>query len=110
MIDIQKKVEAGDVLAFYSTQIWKRKRREILERDHYQCQRCLGKYKPEPGRVPRLTRARTVHHDIPLRECFALALVDRNLVSLCFRCHEEIEGRADWKINNTVERLTEERW
>ena len=107
---LERRVKAGDVLAFYSTNKWKQKRRQILARDHNNCQRCLGKFDSQ-GTV-KLRRARTVHHIVPLKENFSLALVDSNLVSLCFNCHEEIEGRAEWKTQfaKPKERLTEEKW
>lgn len=111
--EVRRRVKDGDVLAFYSTNRWKKKREQILIRDHHCCQRCLGNYKPDPDKLPRLTRARTVHHDIPLKQNFSLALADENLISLCFRCHEELEGRADWKTRLKVqgkEQFTKEQW
>lgn len=68
--------------AFYHTREWKRKRLEILQRDHYTCQRCRdnGCY----------TQAVIVHHMQHLRSVPELALTDSNLISLCDQCHEEI--------------------
>lgn len=66
--------------AFYHTTKWKYKRKDILKRDHNECQMCLqkGKY----------TRATTVHHIKHLRDMPELALTDSNLISLCNDCHE----------------------
>lgn len=66
--------------AFYHTTKWKYKRKDILKRDHNECQMCRkkGKY----------TRATTVHHIKHLRDAPELALTDHNLISLCNDCHD----------------------
>jgi 5-methylcytosine-specific restriction endonuclease McrA len=69
---------------------WRSVRREALERDEYECQRC-GKTMEEMGREP------DVHHLIPVR-CFddpqaAHRLL--NLVSLCRRCHTIVERNTE---------------
>ena len=58
--------------AFYHTTEWKRKRKEVLKRDHNACVRCrqLGKY----------TKAVTVHHVKHLKDVPELALTADNLV------------------------------
>lgn len=67
--------------AFYHTGAWKKKRKEILKRDHNSCKICRqnGKY----------TKAVTVHHIKHLRDVPELALTDNNLISLCRECHEK---------------------
>jgi len=67
--------------AFYHTTAWRKKRRAILKRDHYACQRCR--------RQGRYTPATTVHHKRHLKDAPELALTDGNLESLCAACHEE---------------------
>ena len=62
---------------FYQTQAWKRKRHTILIRDNFLCQYC--KRRP----------AKMVHHIKCVKDFPELALVDENLVSLCYSCHEE---------------------
>lgn len=104
-------VASGDVHAFYVLKEWKEKRKQILERDHNKCQRCLGNFKcGEPVKKIRLVDAKYVHHIIPLKENYDLALVDDNLVSLCFDCHEIVEGRKDSIVKPKKKLLTEEKW
>ena len=64
---------------FYTTAKWKRKREHILKRDGYLCQDCK--------RYGRMREATEVHHIQFLEFHPELAYDDRNLVSLCKRCH-----------------------
>lgn len=85
--------------ALYHTGEWKRKRDEILRRDHFACQMCKAKGK--------YTRADTVHHIKHLRDVPELALTDDNLMSLCASCHEEIhttENRTERGCYQNTER------
>ncbi|MFR6153331.1 MAG: HNH endonuclease [Faecalibacillus faecis] len=111
--EVRTLVSAGDVHAFYVSREWKDKRKEILERDHYECQRCKGLFvvKDKPIKRFKLTKAKYVHHILPMKEHFDKALNDDNLVSLCFHCHEIVEGRDDLnKWNKSKPKLTDERW
>lgn len=111
MEEVQMLVAAGDVHAFYISKEWIDKREDILKRDHYKCQRCLGKFiYGEPVKKIRLRDAKYVHHIRPMKEHFELALADDNLVSLCFQCHEIVEGRTGNIIRKKKKRLTEEKW
>lgn len=74
-------IEAGEHRRFYKRKEWKRKRRAILRRDNYECQRC----KANGG----YSRAVTVHHIQHLNKRPDLALVDSNLISLCGPCHNQ---------------------
>ena len=57
------------------------------------------------------TQAKYVHHIVPLKDNFQLELVDDNLVSLCFRCHEIVEGRDDIsKYSYKKQIVSEEKW
>ena len=85
--------------AFYHTKEWRRKRAEILRRDHGQCQRCRAKGKYTP--------AVTVHHIRHLKEAPELALTDRNLQSLCEACHNEVHPEKQYKPQSF---RNEERW
>lgn len=89
----------------YKTKEWKEIRQKVLKLDHYQCTRCkrifsakdvLGGYTKEKRDTP------LVHHTFEL-EKYPEWKYDiwveingkkvRNLVTLCFDCHEEIHGR-----------------
>ena len=111
--EVKQLVNDGDVHAFYVSREWKDKRIEILNRDHYECQRCKGNYVVEskPLKRIKIKRAKYVHHIIPMKDCFELALDDDNLVSLCFECHEIVEGRdGTWKKFKYKKKLTKEMW
>lgn len=106
---IKIEVANGNTLSFYSSSEWRAKREEIKKRDHYICQRCSGKFFPKE--YTEFTRAQVVHHIVPLKQDFSKCLENSNLVSLCFRCHEEIEGRADFeKVRKKKCGLTKEKW
>ncbi len=106
---IRDEVASGNTLAFYSTSEWRTKREEIKKRDHFLCQRCLGKFAPKGHTA--FYRAQVVHHIVPLKQDFSKCLESANLVSLCFGCHEEIEGRADFeKARKEKKPLTKEKW
>lgn len=82
-------IEKGREDIFYNGRPWRNKRKQILERDNFECQRCK-----EQGRV---SKADTVHHIKELKDNPELGMKDKNLISLCFRCHnivhERFEGR-----------------
>ena len=77
--EIRALIRSGQIKRFYKSREWKRKRKEILRRDNYECQRC----KREGG----FSKATTVHHIKHLDKHPELALVDSNLESLCGVCH-----------------------
>jgi len=70
---------------FYKNRKWKYKRAKVLRRDEYLCRECK--------RYGRTTAATTVHHVIPIEERPELALVSRNLISLCDSCHNAMHDR-----------------
>lgn len=96
---------------FYKWRKWLRVRREVLELDKFECQRCRNIYH-------RYRKATTVHHVNPLKERPELSLEiwyrdpathkeRRNLLSLCHDCHEEVHG---YRKREDIEPLTQERW
>lgn len=98
----------GKELVFYKSNLWEKKRLEILERDNYECQRCLGKL----GTInkPRLTKANTVHHIVEVKEDSSHMLDDDNLISVCKQCHNIIHNRGT-KINKkTFKKKITELW
>ena len=97
-----------DIHRFYIWGPWKKLRREVLQMDHGECQRCKAK--------KLYTKATTVHHVNYVKKHPELALEiwyewqgvkRRNLISLCHDCHEAVHG-----YRKPIEKklLTEERW
>lgn len=75
--------------AFYKSQAWVKKRQEILERDHWECQRCARN-----GLLTSREEKLVVHHILELKDYPELRLDDDNLETLCFNCHEIMHDRA----------------
>lgn len=68
---------------FYKTKEWKKVSNLVTLRDLGLCQQCK--------REGRTTIADMVHHIKPLKKAFHLRLVQSNLESLCFNCHNKID-------------------
>ena len=96
-----KAIKQGNVLKFYKSSYWLNKRKEILERDNNECQKCKSK--------GLFSIAECVHHIKHLRDYPELALTDSNLISLCNVCHNEEHPE---KLNNNTNKrfVNEERW
>lgn len=77
---------------FRNSKLWKRKRKEIKERDKYLCLICLlNKY----NTLNRFTtRDLQVHHIKPLKTNWDLRLDNSNLITLCPYHHEMAEKGA----------------
>lgn len=98
--------------SFYDSREWKRKRREILERDHFECCCCRAR--------GRYTRAVIVHHVRHLEDAPELALSDtyvdgcgavhRQLISVCRDCHETVCHPERLRRTALPEPVTAERW
>ena len=106
-IDYVKKCIREDIHRFYVWGPWKKVRREVLQMDHGECQRCKAK--------KIYTKATTVHHVNYVKKHPDMALEiwyewhgvrKRNLVSLCHDCHEAVHG---YRKPEKKETLTEER-
>lgn len=93
---IQQLIRDNNVHEFYTSSIWRKTQARILQKQHYECQRCKSK-----GLV---TKARTVHHKQHLRAHPELALDDNNLEAICERCHYDEHHRKKPGFMN------EERW
>lgn len=116
--NVRELIEAGEKNKFYKRAEWQKELRPmILKRDHYECQRCLHRWDSDkyPNTRPKkLTRAKTVHHILPMEQYPEYAKETWNLVSLCNRCHNEVEGR-DWfkfRVFTKKEKpqINEEKW
>lgn len=75
---------------FRNTQVWKKKRRNILSRDKGLCQLCVRNLYDTIGR-PYNHKLIEVHHIEPINENYDLRLEDNNLICLCTYHHK----RAD---------------
>lgn len=96
-------IKAGNTKKFYKSGAWKRKRKQVLERDNWECQKC----KERGG----YSKATTVHHIKHLTDRPDLALTDSNLVSLCSACHNEEHPEKLKAVEiNKREHITVERW
>lgn len=87
---------------FYKTKEWVRKRREILKRDHYECQHCKAQGKYSRGVI--------VHHIKHLKHRPDLALVDNNLITVCPTCHERLHPERRKSPKEKKRKYAEERW
>lgn len=110
---------------FYHSKYFKAVKREVLRKDHNECQRCKEEGRltiVKPG-VKRGTRqgavtSGVVHHEQYVRKHPELALskyyIDRfgnkkrNLITLCDECHEIVHDRCC--IGSKKKLFNEERW
>ena len=74
---------------FYSSKEWRKKRLEILKRDHFECQQCN-----RIGALTSIDSTLIVDHIQELKDYPELKLSDDNLQTLCFYHHELKHGRA----------------
>lgn len=101
-------IENENADAFYSWKPWKHLRNTVLKLDNFQCQICKSK--------GRYKKAEIVHHvkHVKDRPDLALSIWDgdeRQLVSVCKRCHEELhpERTVQYQYKQKEEFATE-RW
>ena len=100
-------IDSGQEYRFYSWSCWLHARAEVLKMDHYECQRCKAR--------GRYRRAVLVHHVKHLKDRPDLALSiwdgkERQLVSVCKRCHEELHPESQRQHTTMAKPVTEERW
>ncbi len=76
-----------------SSYLWKKIRKEVLERDNHVCQRC-GITVEEYG------KSLDIHHIIPF--LYSLDNSLENLTTLCKRCHTKTEAEVDKKFKETI--------
>lgn len=79
-----------DARSFYDSTKWRTKRKEVLQRDNYECQLCKyqGKYK----------EGQAVHHVKHLKQREDLSLTETNLVTLCLSCHNKVHPEKRFEI------------
>ncbi|HAN09373.1 MAG TPA: HNH endonuclease [Clostridiales bacterium] len=84
---------------FYKSTKWIHKREKILRRDKYECQECK--------RYGKTIEAKTVHHIHPLEIRPEMGLINKNLISLCNKCHEGMHNRQTSGLSEDGLRLLE---
>lgn len=106
---IKKLISAGQENIWYNSAAWRSTRKMVLKMDHYECQRCKAR--------GRYSKAVLVHHIKHLKDRpdLALSLYDpdtgeRQLVSVCKRCHEELHPESQRQYRPQAKPVTEERW
>ncbi len=106
-----RKKKDNMILRFRNSNSWKKKRREIKERDLYLCQICIRNLYDTKVRMN--SKDISVHHAVSLEQDFSKRLDDDNLLTLCERHHKmaedgEIPVRAVLEIIRQQEQLANE--
>lgn len=106
--ELNQLIAAGQERKFYDWSEWDHTRSDVLSLDNHECQICKHiKH--------RYRKAVLVHHVKHLKDRPDLALSiwdgkERQLVSLCRGCHEEVHPERQWCKVVKREYVTEERW
>ena len=85
-----KKKQISEADKFRWTNIWKKKTKEIKERDLYLCQICIREL--YNTLVKYNTENLSVHHNVPLSEDYNKRLDNDNLLTVCDYHHEMCES------------------
>lgn len=106
-----RKKKDNMILRFRNSNSWKKKRREIKERDLYLCQICIRNLYDTKVRMNG--KDISVHHAVSLEQDFSKRLDDGNLLTLCERHHKmaedgEIPVRTVLEIIRQQEQLANE--
>ena len=106
---LKRLISDGKENIWYNSAAWEATRQKVLRLDHYECQNCKAK--------GRYKRAQIVHHVKHLKDRpeLALSLYDpdtgeRQLVSVCKRCHEQLHPESQKQYRTANKPVTEERW
>ena len=102
-------IQTGEAYRFYGWQEWLALRPEVLRLDNWECQLCKAKGRHRPAKI--------VHHVKHLQDRPDLALSvwdpetgERQLVSVCKRCHEDQHPESQRPFVRMRPPVTEERW
>ena len=102
-------LEDGKENVWYNSSLWKRRRAKVMRMDNYECQICKKK--------GRHQKAVLVHHVKHLKDRPDLALSiydpdtgERQLISVCKKCHEELHPEARRKCKTHSAPITDEWW
>ena len=103
-------IAQGKEARFYDWPEWEQIRGDVLNLDHNECQRCKAV-------KHRFRKAVLVHHVKHLKDRPDLALSvfdpdteERQLISLCRGCHEDVHPERQWRRVIKRDYVTEERW
>ena len=106
---VRRLLSEGREIVWYNCAPWQRLREQVLQMDHYECQRCKAR--------GRYAKATIVHHVKHLRDRPDLALSiydpdtgERQLVSVCKRCHELLHPESQRQYRPKGRPVTAERW
>lgn len=105
--DLMQLIAAGKAERFYDWPEWESVREIVFRMDHFECQRCKAR-----GRYRKAVLVHHVQH-LKNRPDLALSIWDgdqRQLVSLCRPCHEEVHPERRWRKITKREYITQERW
>ena len=95
-------IAKGNVSDFYNSWLWRKKRKQILQRDNNECQICKSK--------GRYSKGTTVHHIKHLKARPDLALTDSNLLTVCDTCHNDLHPEKFNNKPNVIKNKFKERW
>lgn len=108
--ELERLIETAQYNAFYSWSEWKALRSDVLKMDNNECQICKNQ-------KHRYRKATIVHHVKHLKDRPDLALSiydpetgDRQLLSVCKECHEELHPESQRQFKNIRNPVTFERW
>lgn len=106
---LRQLISDGREGVWYNGAAWEHMRQAVLKMDRYECQRCKAR--------GRYHKAEIVHHVKHLKDRpdLALSLYDpdtgeRQLVSVCKRCHEELHPESQRQYRVREAPVTIERW
>ena len=110
---IKECIKNNNMHSFYIKKVWREKRKEIIQRDHCECQACKRKGKIKVLKIKTNDKSKRayVHHIKHLKDYPELALDNDNLETLCFYCHEEEHTEERKRYVKTKEHYTnDEKW
>ena len=107
LAELQGLISAGMSDKFYGWAVWDHRREEVLKLDRYECQICKAR--------GRYRKASIVHHVKHLKDRPDLALSiwdgdERQLLSVCKKCHEAEHPESQRQYKPAAPPLTVERW
>ena len=120
VIWIKRLIEEDKLYKFYKSKEWITLKEEVMKEQHYECQECLtqGILTTRSDEQEESKKKLTVHHVQYVKNYPELALNKfyydkgiqyRNLVTVCFDCHNKLHKRFNYKDYNKKQ-LNQERW